>query len=39
MKAAVRSNYGLPGDLTVKDLEMPTPKEDEVLIRVHATTP
>ena len=38
MKAAVRSNYGLPGDLTVKDLGMPTPKEDEVLIRVHATT-
>jgi len=38
MKAAVRSKYGLPGDLTVKDLEVPTPKENEVLIRVHATT-
>ncbi|MDB5230196.1 MAG: alcohol dehydrogenase zinc-binding protein [Chitinophagaceae bacterium] len=38
MKAAVRSKYGLPGDLTIKDLEIPTPKEDEVLIKVHATT-
>jgi NADPH:quinone reductase-like Zn-dependent oxidoreductase len=38
MKAAVRSKYGLPGDLSVKELEMPTPKDDEVLIRVHATT-
>ena len=38
MKAAVRSKYGLPGDLGIKELEIPTPKEDEVLIRVHATT-
>src|SRR5437762_5525440 len=38
MKAAVRSKYGLPGDLTIKELDIPTPKEDEVLIRVHATT-
>lgn len=38
MKAAVRSKYGLPGDLTIKELEIPTPKEDEVLIRVYATT-
>jgi NADPH:quinone reductase-like Zn-dependent oxidoreductase len=38
MKAAVRSTYGLPGDLCVKQLDIPTPKEDEVLIRVHATT-
>src|SRR5688572_31436476 len=38
MKAAVRSKYGLPGDLTIKELEIPTPKENEVLIKVHATT-
>ncbi len=38
MKAAVRSKYGLPGDLSIKELDIPTPKDDEVLIRVHATT-
>ena len=38
MKAAVRSKYGLPGDLCIKELDIPTPKDDEVLIRVHATT-
>jgi NADPH:quinone reductase-like Zn-dependent oxidoreductase len=38
MKAAVRSKYGLPGDLTIKELDIPTPKDGEVLIRVYATT-
>jgi len=38
MKAAVRSKYGLPGDLAIKELDMPGPKEDEVLIKVYATT-
>jgi NADPH:quinone reductase-like Zn-dependent oxidoreductase len=38
MKAAVRSKYGLPGDLTIKELEIPGPKENEVLIKVKATT-
>ena len=38
MKAAVRSKYGLPGDLCIKEIDVPTPKEDEVLIRVHAAT-
>jgi len=38
MKAAVRSTYGLPGDLCIKELDIPAPKEDELLIRVHATT-
>jgi NADPH:quinone reductase-like Zn-dependent oxidoreductase len=38
MKAAVRTKYGLPGDLSIKELDIPTPKDDEVLIRVHATT-
>src|SRR5262245_25267426 len=38
MKAAVRSKYGLPGDLSIKELDIPIPKDDEVLIRVRATT-
>src|SRR4051794_18325906 len=38
MKAAVRSKYGLPGDLCIKEMDIPTPKENEVLIRVHAST-
>jgi NADPH:quinone reductase-like Zn-dependent oxidoreductase len=38
MKAAVRSKYGLPGDLSIKELDVPAPKEDELLIKVHATT-
>ena len=38
MKAAVRSKYGLPGDLSVKELEIPTPKDDEVLVKVYVTT-
>lgn len=38
MKAAVRTKYGLPGDLCIKELAIPTPKEDEVLLKVHATT-
>lgn len=38
MKAAVRSTYGLPEVLSVKEVDAPTPKEDEVLIRVHAAT-
>ena len=38
MKAAVRSKYGLPGDLAIKELDIPTPKDNELLIRVHAST-
>ena len=38
MKAAVRTKYGLPGDLSIKELDIPTPAENEVLIRVYATT-
>lgn len=38
MKAAVRFKYGMPGDLSIKELDIPTPKNNEVLIRVHATT-
>jgi len=38
MKAAVRTKYGIPGDLTIKVLDIPTPADNEVLIRVYATT-
>jgi NADPH:quinone reductase-like Zn-dependent oxidoreductase len=38
MKAAVRTKYGLPGDLSIKELDIPTPADNEVLIRVYATT-
>ena len=38
MKAAVRSGYGSPAILRVEDVERPTPTNDEVLVRVYATT-
>ena len=38
MKAAVYRNYGQPDVLSIKDIEKPIPKENEVLIRVQAAT-
>jgi NADPH:quinone reductase-like Zn-dependent oxidoreductase len=38
MKAAVYERYGPPDVVEVKDVEKPTPTDDEVLIRVRATT-
>ena len=38
MKAVLYEAYGPPDVLHMGDVERPVPKEDDVLIKVHATT-
>jgi NADPH:quinone reductase-like Zn-dependent oxidoreductase len=38
MKAAVRHEYGPPDVLKVEEVPKPTPRDDELLIRVHAAS-
>lgn len=38
MKAVVQDRYGPPDVLRLEDVERPVPKDDEVLIRIRATT-
>ena len=37
MKAAIRSKYGSGKVLSIKEVAIPTPNDDEVLVRVYAT--
>src|SRR5262249_26884544 len=38
MRAVVHDRYGGPAVLRLAQVERPVPKDDEVLVRIHATT-
>ena len=38
MKAAIRRKYGDTKHITIEEIERPIPNQNQVLIKVHATT-